>query len=353
MKNETGIAVASPGSGKTILAINAIAKRKTNALILVHRKPLMEQWRLQLSSFLDLELKDVGQIGAGKNKANGILDVAMIQSLERKGAVDDRIIEYGFIIIDECHHIGAVSFERVLMQARAKYILGLTATPYRRDGHQPIIHMQCGPICYQESKKNITQQVFQYLVIPKKTEFAYEWSDDSNIYDLWPKLISDERRNNLIANDIIKAVQEGRFPIILTERREHLEILTQMLKDEIEHLIILYGGLKPKRRREMLKELSVYPSDKKKAILATGTYIGEGFNEPRLDTLFITMPISFKGKVVQYAGRLHRKHKNKTDVKIYDYVDADVPVLWRMYQKRLKTYKAMGYTTMPITGMEK
>ncbi len=343
LKNEIGVVVASPGSGKTVLAIHTIAKRKTNTLILVHRKPLMEQWRLQLSSFLGVGLKDIGQIGAGKNKVNGILDVAMIQSLERKGVVDDRIIDYGFVIIDECHHIGAVSFERVLMQARAKYVLGLTATPYRRDGHQPIIHMQCGPICYQEKRKDIIAQISKFLIIPGRTEFTYEWSDESNIYDLWPELINDEKRNKLIVGDIVKAVQEGRFPIILTERREHLEILTQMLKSEIEYLIVLYGGLKPKRRREALKELSDCPLDKTKAVLATGTYLGEGFNEPRLDTLFITMPISFKGRVVQYAGRLHRKYKSKTDVQIYDYVDADVPVLWRMYQKRLKTYKAMGY----------
>ena len=148
LKNEIGVLVAPSASGKTILAIHAIARRKTNTLILLHRKPLVEQWRLQLASFLGVGLKDIGQIGAGKNKANGILDVAMIQSLERKGIVDDRIADYGFVIVDECHHISAVSFERVLMQARAKYILGLTATPYRRDGHQPIIHMQCGPISY-------------------------------------------------------------------------------------------------------------------------------------------------------------------------------------------------------------
>ena len=343
LKNEIGVLVAPSASGKTILAIHAIAKRKTNTLILVHRKPLMEQWRLQLASFLGVGLKDIGQIGAGKNKANGILDVAMIQSLERKGVVDDRITDYGYVIVDECHHISAVSFERVLMQARAKYILGLTATPYRRDGHQPIIHMQCGSISCQIKQKDVAQQISKYLMIPRMTEFAYDWSDESNIYDLWPKLINDEKRNNLIVDDIIKVVGEGRFPIILTERREHLEILTQMLKDEIEYLIVLYGGLKPRRRREMLKELSNSPLGRKKAILATGAYIGEGFDEPQLDTLFITMPISFKGRVVQYAGRLHRKYKTKVDVKIYDYVDADVPVLRRMYQRRLNTYKAIGY----------
>jgi superfamily II DNA or RNA helicase len=342
LKNETGVFVAPPGMGKTVIAIYTIAKRKTNTLILVHRKPLMEQWKLQLASFLGMDLKSIGQIGAGKNKSNGILDIAMIQSMERKGLVDDRIIDYGFVIADECHHISAASFERVLMQAKAKFILGLTATPCRKDGHQPIIHMQCGPIRYQKKQKNFTREISRYLVIPRMSDFTCEWNEESNIYDLWPKLINDERRNQMIVNDIVKAVGNGRFPIILTERKAHLNILAEMLKSKIKHLFVLFGGVKLKKRKEILKELSQV-SDEGKAILATGAYIGEGFDNPQLNTLFITMPVSFKGKIIQYSGRLHRAHKDKTNVTIYDYVDIHVPVLWRMYQKRLKTYKGMGY----------
>lgn len=249
LTNDMGIVVAPSGIGKTIVAIHTIAKRKTNTLILVHRKPLMEQWRLQLVSFLGIDLKDIGQIGAGKNKTNGFLDVAMIQSMERKGVVDDRIIDYGFVIVDECHHVSAVSFERVLAQAKAKYILGLTATPYRKDGHQPIIHMQCGPFVIRREQKDTTGEISKYLVIPRMTEFTYGWSEESNIYDLWPKLIGDEKRNQLIVEDVVKVVQEGRFPIILTERRAHLEILAQMLNDKIGYLIVLYGGLKPKEEK--------------------------------------------------------------------------------------------------------
>ncbi len=350
LKNEVGILVASPGMGKTVIAIHAIAKRKTNTLILVHRKLLMEQWRMQLASFLGIDLKNIGQIGAGKDKSTGILDIAMIQSMERKGSVDDRIIDYGFIIADECHHIGAVSFERVLMQAKAKYILGLTATPYRKDGHQPIIHMQCGPIRYQKRQMDVLREISQHFVIPRITEFNCEWNETSNIYDLWPKLIHDEKRNELIVKDVLKATQDGRFSIVLTERRAHLDMLAEMLNNKIEYLIVLSGGVKSKRRKEILEKLSQAPSDKKKAILATGAYIGEGFDNPQLDTLFITMPISFKGKVIQYAGRLHRKHKSKTDVRIYDYVDQNVPVLTTMYQKRLKTYKMMGYEVQDERG---
>ncbi len=353
LKSEIGILVAPSGMGKTVMAIHAIAKRKTNTLILVHRKPLMEQWRLQLTSFLGINLKDIGQIGAGKNKSNGMLDIAMIQSMERKGAVDDRIIDYGFVIVDECHHISAVSFERVLMHTKAKYILGLTATPFRKDGHQPIIHMQCGPIRYQRRQGDALREISRYYVIPRMTEFSYEWNEESNIYDLWPKLIDDEKRNQLIVNDVLKAAQNGRFPIILTERRAHLDMLAEMLNEKIEYLIVLSGGVKSKRRKEILEKLSQAPSDKKKAILATGAYIGEGFDNPQLDTLFITMPISFKGKVIQYAGRLHRKHKGKTDVRIYDYVDKNVSVLRRMHEKRLKTYRTMGYVKSDEIDMEK
>ena len=166
----------------------------------------------------------------------------MIQSMERKGVVDDRIADYGFVIVDECHHISAVSFERVLMQAKAKYILGLTATPYRRDGHQPIIHMQCGPISCRIKTKDTEQEISDFTVIPRITEFICEWSGNANIYDVWPKLINDGARNNLMIEDIMNAINNGRFPIILTERREHLEFLANALKDKVEHLAVLYGG---------------------------------------------------------------------------------------------------------------
>ena len=348
-KHDTGVFSAPPGTGKTVVAINAIAKRKTNTLILVHRKPLLEQWKMQLSAFLGIESKNIGHIGGGKNKSNGMIDIAMLQSMERKGIVDDRIADYGFVIVDECHHISAVSFERVLAQAKAKYILGLTATPYRRDGHQPIIHMQCGSIVHQIKPKEVISHSLQPTVIPQSTTFSYDWSEESNIYELWPKLISNGARNELIVNDIREALTEGRFPIVLTERREHLERLEAMLKNVVNHLIVLYGGMGAKKRREVMENLRANADNGNIVILATGAYIGEGFDEIRLDTLFIAMPISFKGKVVQYAGRLHRKHHNKKSIRIYDYVDGNVSVLARMYERRLKTYKTLGYDINSVT----
>ncbi len=338
-----GVFVAPAGSGKTVLAIAAIARRKTNVLILVHRKPIMDQWCLQLSSLLGIDKKEIGRIGGGKNKTTGLIDVAMVQSLDDEQGVDDRIAEYGFVIVDECHHVSAFSFEKVLTQAHARYVLGLTATPYRRDGHQPIIHMQCGPICHQIKQKDFASHLASSLVCVRETSFSFEWNDNSKIHDVWSKLIDNDARNQMIIGDVVKVLDEGRFPLILTERREHLEKLSQMLKDKADFIALLYGGLKKKNTKEIFDKLKQNQDASKTIILATGSYIGEGFDEPRLDTLFLTMPSSFKGKIVQYAGRLHRYHKDKRDVRIYDYVDSNIMVLTKMFQKRLRTYKILGY----------
>jgi len=343
LESDVGVFVAPPGTGKTVLAIAAIAKRKTNVLILVHRKPLMDQWRLQIASLLDIDKKEVGQIGGGKNKSNGMIDIGMVQSMDLTDGVDDRIADYGFVIVDECHHVGAVSFEKVLSQVKAKYVLGLTATPYRRDGHQPIIHMQCGPISHRIKQKDFSAHISASWIFPRITDFEHAWNDDIKIQDVSSRMIEDMARNQLIVQDVVESLEEGRFPLILTERREHLEILAKLLEGKVEVLFQLHGGVRQKARREAVEKIKECPEDCRKVILATGSYIGEGFDAPRLDTLFLTMPSSFKGRIVQYAGRLHRYHKDKQDIRIYDYVDGKVSVLARMYQRRLKTYKMLGY----------
>ncbi|MBI4681273.1 MAG: DEAD/DEAH box helicase family protein, partial [Nitrospirae bacterium] len=343
LEYEAGIFVAPPGIGKTVVAIRLIAARKVNTLILVHRKPLLEQWRAQIASFLRLPIAQIGQIGGGKDKSTNIVDVAMLQSLGKQDGVDSRIKNYGQIIIDECHHISAFSFERVMMEANARYVTGLTATPYRRDGHQPIIIMQCGPIRYKITAQKNTKSSLNHKLMTRATDFLCSWSDKDNIHNLWPSLITDEKRNQMIFNDVIEALEEKRSPIVLTERKEHLEILKKKLEKFVKHIIVLHGGMKAGIRKEMIAKLAEIPDTEERLILATGQYIGEGFDDPRLDTLFLVMPFSFKGKIIQYAGRLHRLHPKKTEIRIYDYVDVNIPVLLRMYKKRFNTYKALGY----------
>jgi len=346
LEYDIGILVAPPGTGKTIVGIYLIGARDANTLVLVHRKPLLEQWKIHLSTFLKIEPKKIGQIGGGKQNRSGVIDVAMLQSLFRKGKVKDIIGEYGYVIVDECHHVSAFSFEQVLWKVKAKYVTGLTSTPYRRDGHQPIIAMQCGPVRYTvKSNHQSAKQIINRRVIFRKTDFCIlPSSEEIEIHTIYANMASDKRRNQLIFEDVLAVLEEGRSPIILTERKDHLEVLAQKLNKFTKNLIVLQGGMRIKKRREMMQQLASIPKDKERVLLATGRYIGEGFDDSRLDTLFLAMPVSWKGILVQYAGRLHRIYAGKREVRVYDYVDQNIPMLMRMYEKRLKGYRAMGYT---------
>jgi superfamily II DNA or RNA helicase len=345
LEHEQGVIVAPPGFGKTVLGTYLIAARKLNTLVLVHRQPLMEQWKTQIAIFLNQSPKSIGQIGGGKRKPTGQIDVAMIQSLARKGSIDGSVAEYGQIIIDECHHLPAVSFERVLSEAKAKYILGLTATPHRRDGHQPIIHMQIGPVRYKtETKTHLALQPFELRLAVRASGFQLPSSStDITIQELYGLLVNDATRNEQIFNDVIVAMEEGRSPILLTERKDHLDLLYEKLKSFVKHIVVLQGGRSAKIQREAKEQLNSIPANEERLILATGRYIGEGFDDARLDTLFLALPVSWKGTLIQYAGRLHRLHPGKKEVRIIDYVDIKVPMLAKMFEKRRIGYRAMGY----------
>lgn len=311
----------------------------------VHRKPLLEQWVAQLAMFFGIHDKQIGRIGGGQREPNGRLDVAMIQSLAHRDKVDDLVSGYGHVVVDECHHLPAISFERVLSEVRARYIAGLTATPQRRDGHHPIAEMQLGPVRYRiDAKGHAARRPFHHKLIVRETEFNLSTdSSSSGIQEIYRAIANDAARNTDILNDVISAIQEGRSPILLTERKDHVEFFAERLRGFVRHLIVLQGGMTTRARNRSVQQLASIPDTAERLILATGRYIGEGFDDARLDTLFLAMPISWKGTLIQYSGRLHRRHPPKTEVRIYDYVDRHVPMLLRMFEKRLATYRAIGY----------
>jgi len=312
----------------------------------VHRRQLLDQWRERLSVFLDLPLESIGQLGGGRQSLTGNVDVAIIQSLFQDHHVKDCVADYGQIIVDECHHVSAFSFEQVLREAKARYVVGLTATPVRKDGHHPIIMMQCGPIRYRvDAKEQAALRQFEHVVIPRMTFFRLPMElMDIEIQTLYSRLCADRPRNQMIIDDLVTAVANGRSPLVLTERAEHLRLLEAALAPHVAHLLVLRGGMGAKQRRAVATQLATIPAKEPRVLLATGRYAGEGFDDARLDTLFLALPISWRGTLQQYVGRLHRLFEGKSQVQVYDYVDVNLPILVRMYEKRLKGYRAMGYS---------
>ena len=345
LAHDIGILCAETAFGKTTIACRIIAERQINTLILMHRMQLVDQWKKQLSKFLDLPDSLIGTIGGGKKNPTGFIDIGTFQSLYHKGEVDEIVGDYGQVIVDECHRVGAFSFEQVLKQAKAQYVLGLTATLIRKDGHHPIIIMQCGPARFRTKPKNEAKsRPFNHLVITRRTNFTVsDEKEKLSFHEIYTELIENEERNNLLMQDVIAACRGKRSPLLLTERINHLQFLTDELKDEIQNVIVLRGGMGKKQRQEVTKQLDTIPDAEERLVISTGRYIGEGFDDPKLDTLFLATPVSWKGTLQQYVGRLHRLYEGKKEVIVYDYVDSNVAALRRMYEKRKKGYKAMGY----------
>ena len=269
----------------------------------------------------------------------------MIQSLVRKESVSDLVAGYGQVIVDECHHLPAVQFERVLREVKARYVVGLTATLQRRDGHQPITEMHLGPVRFKvEAKAQAAARPFEHQLVVRETAFRASTSEpDQGIQGLYQQLARDEGRNAAILNDVVHALKEGRSPLLLTERKDHLDYFADRLARVARHLVILRGGMGARADRAVRAQLAAIPPNEERILLATGRYVGEGFDDARLDTLFLALPVSWKGTLVQYTGRLHRLHPGKREVRIFDYVDREVPVLLRMFEKRLRGYRAIGY----------
>lgn len=359
MPYSNGVLSATTAFGKTVTAAALIARRKTNTLILVHSKALLMQWHERLSEFLNIDFTEdeipkkrgrkktfspVGCLDSISNTLHGVIDIALMQSCFDNDEVKPFVKEYGMVIVDECHHVSSITFENVLKHVMAYYVYGLTATPIRKDGLQPIIFMQCGPIRFStDTKAQIQKQSFQRYLVPRFTSYRPVTDDKQSFTVLSQFLAESEIRNNLIIEDVLNVVAAGRTPIILTARTSHVELLARMLKQHIANIIQLTGEGTAKNKRETLQKLHDISKDTPLVIVATGKYVGEGFDYPRLDTLFLALPISWKGLVAQYAGRLHRENESKKDVRIYDYIDIHEPVCENMYRKRLKGYSAIGY----------
>ena len=366
LQHDIGILSGTTAFGKTVVAIKLIAERKVNTLILVDKVGLLRQWRERLSDFLminepllDMDVTTgkkrgrkkkasvIGQMGAGKNTLSGIVDIAIMQSLSRRGEVKDCVKDYGMIIADECHHASAFSYESILKTAPAKYVYGLTATPTRKDGHHPILFMHCGPIRYRDNaKKQAEKRPFDHYIIPRFTSLRIPLDrkeKDVTIQELYSEIVDNNARNLQIVEDVLESYRRGRNCVILTLRTAHVESLARRMREEVPDVITLIGGMGSKTTREVFGRIADTPANKNLILIATGSFIGEGFDEPRLDTLFLAMPISWKGTLQQYAGRIHRLFSAKKEVLIYDYVDIHIKMLERMYQKRLIGYASMGY----------
>ena len=285
-----------------------------------------------------------GTLDSKGNSLHGWVDVALMQSCLTDEGVKPFVRQYGMVIVDECHHVSAVNFEQILKSIPARYVYGLTATPIRKDGHQPIIFMQCGPIRYSaEAKSQLAKQTFKRWLIPRFTAYR-DLSDSSSTYaQIVQSLATDEARNALIVEDVCKTLAVGRSQIVLTTLTSHVEQLSQLLSTCCKNIITLVGSESMKDKRQKMERLAELSPKEPLVVVATGRYVGEGFDYPRLDTLFLVSPVSWKGIIAQYAGRLHREYHGKTDVRIYDYIDIRLPLCERMYQRRLKGYAAIGY----------
>ena len=357
--HSNGVLHATTAFGKTVTAAAIIARKKVNTLILVHSKSLLAQWHERLTEFLGIDYVEppapkkrgrrkkfstIGCLDSTGNSLHGIVDIALIQSCLDGDSVKPIVENYGMVIVDECHHVSSITFENVLKGVKAHTVYGLTATPIRKDGHQPIIFMQCGPIRFSaDAKSQIAKQSFERYLIPRFTSFRSITDDKQSITTLYQLLSEDEIRNTLIVEDVFKAVEAGRTPIILTNRTAHVTKLAEKLRDKVKNVITLTGTGSTKEKREMQQHLQEISREEPLVIVATGKYVGEGFDYPRLDTLFLALPISWKGLIAQYAGRLHRENEGKKDVRIYDYIDIHEPVCDNMYRKRLKGYASIGY----------
>lgn len=359
--HDMGMLAAATAFGKTVIGANLIAKRKVNTLVLVHTVEIMNNWVRDLERFLTIneELPTyitpkgqtkrrnsvIGTFSSQKKAATGIIDIAMIGSLGKADDINPMVRDYGMIIVDECHHAAAATFENVLRASSAHYVYGMSATVKRGDKQERKLLMQLGPILHRyTAKERAVKQGIGHYVYPRFIRTVdLSSSEDRHISELYRLIVGSEMRNMQIVTDAVDCVKKGRTPVVMTKYREHAEAMHSQLQGAADHVFLLQGGKSLKSRAELREKMAAVSRNESMIIVATGQYIGEGFNYPRLDTMLLAMPISFEGNVEQYAGRLNRDYEGKKDVIIFDYIDQHIPVLERMYHRRLRTYKKIGF----------
>ncbi len=360
MKHDIGVLGAATAFGKTAVGAYLVAARKVNTLILVHNTEIMKNWVEDFEKFLIVDEEPpeyrtptgrvkkrksvIGRMYAGHNSVTGIIDVVMISSLGKNGEINQLVKDYGLVIMDECHHGASQTSEEVLNEVNAKYVYGLTATPKRDDGQEAKIFMQFGPIRYRYTAKDkAKEQGIEHFVYPRFTRLVHPDGETIKINDAYKLARESEIRNEQIIADVSICLENGRTPLVLTKFKDHAAILFDLLEDRADHIFLLQGGKKAREKDIIRQQMKAVPEEETIILVAIGQYVGEGFNYPRLDTMMLTTPIAWEGNLEQYAGRLHRDFDGKQEVIIYDYVDSHIRVLERMYHKRLRAYKKIGY----------
>ena len=342
--HESGVLDAATGFGKTLVAAYLIAQRQVNTLVLVPNLQILSQWKEHLAWALAFDQPTaVGQWGGVQKKATGVVDIATLQTVSRADGAT-LLENYGFLIVDECHHLASPSFETILRKSPSRYRLGLSATPMRRDGHHPIIFMHLGPIRFTyETKTAVRHSPYEHRVHPRITPFVVEDDGPTPIQEIYRRLSDDPARNTLIADDVRRVLAQGRYPLVLTQRTRQRDQLAKLLSNSDLDVVIVTSQSGVKNPERLRAQLAAPAPPGGRVILATGRLVGEGFDLPRLDTLFLAAPVSWRSVIQQYVGRLHRRHPDKEAVVVYDYVDLGVPQLARMYQRRAASYRAFGY----------
>ncbi|MBR3240269.1 MAG: DEAD/DEAH box helicase family protein [Oscillospiraceae bacterium] len=362
LRHDNGVLSAATAFGKTVVCANMIAQRRVPTLILLESSALIEQWQSALERFLiiDEELPSystptgrvkrrkshIGWLQGQHDSLSGTVDIAMAGSLCKKGSFHPLLQEYGMVIVDECHHAATNTMANVLQHIKARYVYGVTATPIRGDGLEKINHMLMGPIRYRYTSRQRAQaQGIRHLVYPRftRTVNPYKYGEKTHPNDAYELLRNNDVRDQQIVNDIVRCIADRRTPVVLTKYTEHAERLYDRLKGAADHVFLYMGTMKKKEQKQLRAELLTVGPEESLILIATGQLIGEGFDFPRLDTLFLSTPVAWKGVVEQYAGRLNRDYEGKQDVIIYDYVDSHIPMFDNMYGKRLKAYKQIGY----------